>query len=121
MEGADPQRCARDAEQALDAAAHLPGRLVGEGHGEDPVRRDTLGLDEPRDAVRQHARLAAARSGQHQHRTERGRHGGALRVVQGIEDGGQIHGGRILYAKTSAYGKAPQPLPATAFAPPLVR
>ena len=58
--------------------------------------RGALGLDHPGDAVREHARLAAAGAGQHQHRAERRGDRRALRVVQGIEDRGQIHGGRIL-------------------------
>ena len=61
------------AEQLLDAAAHLAGRLVREGDGEDAVRRDALDLDQPGDAVREHARLAAAGAGEHQHRARAGR------------------------------------------------
>ncbi len=69
VKGADPQRAARHAQQLLDARAHLARGLVGEGHRQDPVRGGTLGLDHPGDPVRQHAGLAAARPGQHQHRT----------------------------------------------------
>jgi len=69
VEGADPERRPRQAEQLLDARAHLAGGLVGEGDREDAVRRGALGLDHPGDAVREHARLARARAGEHQHRT----------------------------------------------------
>jgi hypothetical protein len=86
VERADPQRPCRDPEQPLDAPAHLACCLVGEGDGEYPVGRGPLGLDEPGDAVGQHARLAAAGSREHQHRAERGRDGGTLRLVQRIED-----------------------------------
>src|SRR5205085_341693 len=105
VKGADPQSAARHTEQPLDATAHLPRRLVGEGHGQDAVGRDALGLDQPRDAVRQHPGLAAAGPGEHQHRAERRGDRGALSVVQRIEDRGQIHGGRILPGKPA--GSAP--------------
>ena len=81
VEGADPERRARHAEERLDAAAHLARGLVGEGDGEDAVRRGALGLDEPGDAVHQHARLAAARAGEHHHGTDGRGHGLALGVV----------------------------------------
>ena len=41
--------------------------------------------------MREHARLAAAGAGEHEHRRERGRDGLALRVVQGIEEVGDVH------------------------------
>jgi len=85
VKGAYPQRPARVSEQPFDAAAHFRGGLVGEGDREDAVRRDTLHLDEPRHAVHEHARLAAARTGQHQRRSERRGYRLALRVVQTIE------------------------------------
>jgi hypothetical protein len=72
-------------EPPVDAAAHFRGGLVGEGDREDAVRRDTLHLDEPGNAVYQHARLAAARTGEHQRRAERRGHRLALRVVQTVE------------------------------------
>ena len=57
------------ADQRADALLHLARRLVGEGDGEDlasgrarPVREDVG------DARGQHARLAGAGAGQHQHR-----------------------------------------------------
>ena len=55
-------------EQRLDALAHLLGRLVGEGDGEDLVRtRESLG-DQIGDAMRDDARLARARAGEDQQR-----------------------------------------------------
>ena len=59
--GADGQ-----AQQRLDAVAHLGRGLVGEGDREDAVRRDALDLHQPRDPVREHARLAAAGAGEHE-------------------------------------------------------
>ena len=85
VEGADPQRAAGIPEQGLDAPAHFRGGLVGEGDGEDAVRRGALHLDQPGDAVHQHARLAAARAREHQRRAERRGHGLPLRVVQTVE------------------------------------
>src|SRR5947207_15722102 len=64
VKGADPQSAAGHTEQSLDASTHLPRLLVGEGHGQDAVGRDALGLDQPRDAVRQHPGLAAAGPGE---------------------------------------------------------
>ena len=57
------------ADELFDALGHLGGGLVGEGDGEDGVRRDTALLDEIGDAVRDDARLARARSGKDEHRT----------------------------------------------------
>ena len=93
VEGADPHAARRHAEHALDAPAHLGGRLVGEGDREDAERRGAFGADQPCDAMYQHACLAAARPREHQ--CVAGRHGDglALRVVQGVEDAGDVHGG----------------------------
>jgi hypothetical protein len=46
------------------------------------VRRHALDLHQPRDALHQHARLAAARAREHEHGHELGGDRGALRVVQ---------------------------------------
>ena len=61
VEGRDPDALRLGAEQLLDALAHLAGGLVGEGDGEDLLGRDAAGADQVRDAVHQHARLAASR------------------------------------------------------------
>src|SRR3569623_2114976 len=90
---ADPHAADRDTEQLLDAAAHLGRGLVGEGHGEHAVGRGTFDPDQPGDAVHEHARLAAARARDHQHRAGRGSHCVALGVVEGIEQVGDIHRG----------------------------
>ncbi len=53
-------------QQLLDASAHLGGGLVGEGDREHVVRGRALGGDDVRDAMDEHARLAAAGAGEHQ-------------------------------------------------------
>ena len=92
VERADPERSGRQAELRLDAMAHLGGGLVGERDGQDAVRRDALDLHQPLDAVRQHARLAAARAGEHERRQQRGSDGLPLRVVERRENVGDVHG-----------------------------
>ena len=54
-----------------DAYEHLARGLVGEGDCHQPVRADLPGLDEPGDAGRKYARLAAARARQNQRRLVR--------------------------------------------------
>jgi hypothetical protein len=48
--------------------AHLFGGLIGKRHGENRIRRHAALLDQIRNAVRNHARLAGARTGQQKHR-----------------------------------------------------
>ena len=68
MERRDPHRPAVDVQQALDALAHLGGRLVGEGDGDDLVRtRQSLG-DQIGDAMGDHPGLARAGAGKDQQR-----------------------------------------------------
>ena len=55
-----------------EAGLHLAGGLVGEGHRQDVVGRDAHLVDQVGDAVGQHARLARAGPGQHQHRAGSG-------------------------------------------------
>ena len=80
-------------QQSLDPAAHLGRRLVGEGHGQNAVRRSALDFDQPGDPMHQHARLAAAGAGQNQRGAERRGHRLALRVVQPVEQVRNIHRG----------------------------
>ncbi len=93
VEGADPHRRARHAEQFLDAAAHFGGGLVREGDGEDRMRRGVLDLDHPHDAMGEHPGLAAAGAGQYQNRANRGGYGLALSFVQRAENRGKVHEG----------------------------
>ena len=78
------------AEQVHDAVAHLARRLVRERDGDDAVGMDVLDCDQVGDAVRDHARLAAARPGEDQQRP--------LRVLDRfllgrVEFGEQVHRG----------------------------
>ena len=76
------------ADQRLDALAHLPRRLVGEGHREHLVRLGVAVADEVRDAVGDDARLAGARAGQDQQRPVAMQHRFAL---FGIQLGEEVH------------------------------
>jgi len=91
---ADPQRRRRQVEHRFDAPTHLAGGLVRERHRKNGVRRDVLDFDEPRHTMREHARLAAAGTGEHESRCHRCGHGLPLCVVQTVEQVGYIHGGR---------------------------
>ena len=84
VEGSDRQLARIRSEQLHHALAHLAGRLVGERDGEDALGRDAADGDQIGDATRQHPRLAAARSGQHEQRPL-----GALdsELLLGIETG----------------------------------
>src|SRR5689334_12496964 len=62
MKGAAPDLARVGLQQRLDAVEHLARRLVGEGDEQDARRRHAR-LDEPRDAVRDRARLARPRAG----------------------------------------------------------
>ena len=94
VERADPQVLNRHLEQRLDAAAHLRGGLVREGHGQQALRCDVLDVDQPGCAMHEYARLAAARSGDDEGRLCRRRHGFALGIIQGFENRGDVHEAR---------------------------
>ena len=66
VEGEDPDRARDAAEHPLEPLAHLPRRLVRERDREDLVRLHALRGEQVRDAVREHARLARARAGDHE-------------------------------------------------------
>ena len=69
MEGAEPRHALDHAADDLaDAVLHLARRLVGEGDGEDLARPGAAGGEDVGDAHGEHARLAGAGAGQHQHR-----------------------------------------------------
>ena len=76
------------AEQFLQPLAHFTRGLVGECDGHDVARRDVPHPNEIRRAMRQHARLAGAGPGQHQHRAIRGLN--CLSLL-GIQVGEKIH------------------------------
>jgi len=89
------------AQLRVGARAHLAGGLVGEGHGEDAVRRHAQHLIEPGDAVGQDPGLAGAGAGQHQIVSRRRGHRLTLGRVEIVEQVGDIHPG-ILPARAQA-------------------
>ena len=68
VEGADPPALDRAAEQAGDPLAHLPRRLVGEGHRQDLPGPRLAGGEDVGKPGGQHPGLAGAGAGQHQNR-----------------------------------------------------
>jgi hypothetical protein len=85
VEGAHPHAAHAARHQLLEARAHLAGRLVGEGHREDARREHVLVHDQVRHAVRDDARLAAARAREDHQRALGVEHGLALRRVHALE------------------------------------
>ena len=88
VEGRDPHLSARGPDQLGHPVAHLLGRLVGEGDGEDPPRRRVAGGQQVGDAAGQHPRLARAGPGHHQQRAAPVHHGGPLGQGQPLEQCG---------------------------------
>ena len=68
VEGRDPHRGRHRADQVDHPALHLGRGLVGEGDGEDLVGTGLAALDQVRDAVGQHPRLARAGARQDEQR-----------------------------------------------------
>ena len=73
------------AEQPFDALAHLARGLVGERDREDLPGLRLVGVDQEGDAVREHARLAAAGAGEDQQRPLAVRDGLALGLVEVLQ------------------------------------
>ncbi len=71
--------------QRLQARAHLGRRLVGEGHGQDPIGREGAACDLPGDPARDRGRLARARAGEDADGSARLQHGALLLGVETIE------------------------------------
>ncbi len=87
VEGADPHAARVDRQHRRDAREHFLRRLVGEGHRENAVRRHPAGLDQPRNARGQHARLARTRAREDQRGRVRQRHRGALFGIEASQQG----------------------------------
>ncbi len=86
MERAHPHAARVDRQHRRDAGEHLARGLVRERDREEPVRTHLPGLDEPRDARREHARLAAARAGENQRGLRRQGDGFELFGVEAFEE-----------------------------------
>ncbi len=87
VEGAQREATtARRTDKPLQSLPHLAGRLVGEGDGHDTPGGDAELPHQPGDAVGEHAGLATARPGQHQHRAIGGGDGFLLLGVQSLEE-----------------------------------
>jgi hypothetical protein len=82
------------AQKRGDARAHLAGRLVREREREDRARRDAA-LEQPRDAVSDHPRLAGARAREHHERPGEVLHGSPLFGVQRVRHAAPSRIGRV--------------------------
>ncbi len=82
VERADPHPPRVDREHRAESRQHLARGLVRERDREHALRADLPGRDQPCDARREHARLAAAGAGEHECVLRRQRHGGKLLFVQ---------------------------------------
>ncbi|MEA3219929.1 MAG: hypothetical protein OZX49_01025 [Immundisolibacter sp.] len=101
---AHPHAPRRHRYQLADALAHLGRGLVGEGDGQNLQRRGTLDLDQPGDAVRQHAGLAAAGAGQHQGGLAGVGDGLALRRVQAVDLAFETHAHSTIFRMSPGFG-----------------
>ena len=89
VERADKTSAERAADEALYPLAHLPRRLVGEGHRGDSGRLGRAHGQQVGNAVGEDAGLAGAGAGEHQQRALAVGHGLTLRRVEIIEKGAQ--------------------------------
>ena len=103
VEGAQPHAAIAiaqmAAQQTLHPAAHLGGRLVGEGDGEDREGRGMLHGEQPGDTMHQYPRLAGASARQHQQIFQRRSHGIPLPVVEPVEQGFHVHHNSCSYTQ----------------------
>ena len=105
VEGADPHAGRVDAQQLLDAMAHLGSGLVGEGHRQDGVRRGVFDLDQPGDTVHQHSGFTGTGAGQDQLTANGGCYGLALGIVEGVQQKGEIIAHRGILGCAAGPGK----------------
>ena len=83
------------ADQRGDPGGHLPGRLVGEGDGQDLLRRHVPGGEQVGDPVGEHAGLPRARARHDQQRAALVHHGSALLRIESVEEGIYSEGGHV--------------------------
>ncbi len=78
------------AQQEVEPVLHLPGSLVGKGHGHNLPGRHVVLLHQVGHPVGQHPGLAAAGSGEHQHRTVHRLHCLSLGAIQPRQNIGPV-------------------------------
>ena len=117
VEGRDPHFVGRRADQLGHAAAHLVGRLVGEGDGQDAPGRGVARRHEVGDAPGQHPRLARAGAGHDQQRSAPVLHRRPLGQGQIVDQGGGIAGEGALLGGRALPPAASVVRPSTATAP----
>ncbi len=88
---ADPHSANGQIQEGFDPRPHLRGSLVGEGHGQDPMGRHPLGLDQPGNSMNENPRLAAAGARDHQGVAKGGRDSFPLVLVQMLENVRDVH------------------------------
>ena len=88
VEGRCPDGARPRAHEAPDAVPHLTGGLVGEGDGEDALRRHADLADQAGDPVGQDSGLPAPGAGQHEERPVSVEDGLALRGIEAVEQVG---------------------------------
>ena len=99
VEGEDPGRARLPAEHPLEPLAHLSRGLVGERDREDLVRPHAVRADQVSDAMREHAGLPGARTGDDEQRAVDVQDGLALGR---IEVGEEVFVGRDAHASMLA-------------------
>ena len=99
---------ARRADQRGDPGRHLAGRLVGEGDGQDLVRRHVPRGQQVGDPVGEHPGLARARAGHDKQRAALVHDGSALLRIESVEKGIYREGGHLhrVGARTDKAGGA---------------
>ena len=106
MEGAKPRHAFDDvADDLADAGFHLARRLIGKGDREDFARSRAPGGENVGDAHREHAGLAGAGTGQHQHRPVERFDGKPLLRVQAGEIGRRGSAGPRTRGDTAGHGQ----------------
>ena len=82
VKGADPHAARIDWQRRSQTRHHFLRRFVGEGDGENGLRPDLAGRNQPGDTCRQHAGFSAAGAGEDQGVLRRQSDGGKLRRIE---------------------------------------
>ncbi len=95
VEGHHPHGPGPRAHQGGHARRHLAGRLVGEGDGQDLLRRHVARREQVGDPVREHAGLPRPRTRDDEQRPALVHDGGALLRIESVEEGVYREGGHL--------------------------